>query len=474
MTLLELLNPVLEVYEMVFKHQYIPLTEDDKKAMLEELGFESVEELYRDIPRNVRLNRRLDLPETLVEADLRRSIENLMSRNVTHQDIPVFLGSGVWLHYIPAVVKSLTFLPEFQTSYTPYQSEVSQGILQALFEYQSMICEITGMEIANASMYDWASALGEAALMAGRVTRREEFLIPRIIHPERRSTLETYTYKIMSINEIPYVKETGIIDLNALENMVSKKTAGIYVENPNYLGVLEPEVAHIGKIAHENGALFLVGVDPTSLGVLASPGEYGADIVIGEGQPLGIDPCFGGPLIGLFACRDDKTLMRNMPGRLIGMTEDAEENRCYTITLQTREQHIRREKATSNICSNEALCAVQVAVYLACVGPSGLAQLGETCMANAKYAMQRINEIEGFRAPLFESTHFKEFTVNSQKPVEEIYKKLLEIGVHGGKIIKNEFPELGENSLYCVTEIHSIEDMDKLVEALTEISHNQG
>jgi glycine dehydrogenase subunit 1 len=457
---------------MAFKHQYIPATEHDKRSMLEELGIKSVEELYRDIPRKIRLNKQLYLSESLTEADLKRSIENLVNRNVTHKDIPVFLGSGVWLHYVPAVVKALTFLPEFQTSYTPYQSEVSQGILQALFEYQSMICEITGMDIANASMYDWASALGEAALMAGRVTKREEFLVPRIIHPERKASLETYTHNIMNVREIPYVRETGVIDINALESMVSKKTAGIYIENPNYLGVMEFEVAEVGRIAHENDALFVVGVDPTSLGVLAPPGEYGADIVIGEGQPLGIDPSFGGPLIGLFACREDKTLMRNMPGRLIGMTEDVEGNRCYTITLQTREQHIRRERATSNICSNEALCAVQVAVYLACMGPSGLAQLGEACMANARYVMRRINEIEGFRAPLFESTHFKEFTVNSQKPVEDVHKKLLDRGVHGGKIIKSEFPELGETSLYCVTEIHSVEDMDKLVEALTEISRN--
>lgn len=455
---------------MVFKHQYIPATEDDKKAMLKELGIESVEQLYKDIPRKIRLNKRLNLPQPQVEVDLNRTVGKLMNKNLTHKDIPVFLGSGVWLHYVPAVVKTLASLPEFQTSYTPYQPEISQGILQALFEYQSMICEITGMDIANASMYDWASALGEAALMTGRVTKKEEFLVPKIIHPERKAALETYTHNIMKIREVPYVKETGIIDVNALESMISKNTAGIYVENPNYLGVIELEAAEIGRIAHENNTLFVVGVDPSSLGVLEAPGQYGADIVIGEGQPLGMDPSFGGPLLGLFACREDKTLIRNMPGRLIGMTEDAQGNRCYTITLQTREQHIRREKATSNICSNEALCAVQVAIYLACVGPSGLVQLGETCMANARYVMQRINEIDGFRAPLFESAHFKEFTVNSQKPVEDIHKKLLSRGVHGGKIIKNEFPELGETSLYCVTEIHSVEDMDKLIEALTEIS----
>lgn len=459
---------------MVFKHQYIPATKDDKRAMLEALGIENVEALYKDIPHKIRLNKKLNLPEPQVETDLSRTIEKLMSKNVTHKDIPIFLGSGVWLHYVPVVVKSLASLPEFQTSYTPYQPEISQGILQALFEYQSMICEITGMEIANASMYDWASALGEAALMAARVTKREEFLIPKIIHPERKATLKTYTHNVMSIKEIPYIKETGIIDVNTLESMVSKKTAGIYIENPNYLGVVEFEAAEIGRIAHENDALFVVGVDPTSLGILEAPGQYGADIVVGEGQPLGIDPSFGGPLLGLFACREDKNLMRNMPGRLIGITEDARGNRCYTITLQTREQHIRREKATSNICSNEALCAVQAAIYLACLGPSGLVQLGETCMANSRYVMRRINEIDGFKAPLFEAPHFKEFTVNSQKPIEYVHKKLLDRSVHGGKIIKNEFPELGETSLYCVTEIHSIEEMDKLIEALTEISHNSG
>ncbi|MEX2724963.1 MAG: aminomethyl-transferring glycine dehydrogenase subunit GcvPA [Candidatus Freyarchaeota archaeon] len=455
---------------MVFKHQYISATEEDKKTMLDELGIKSVEELYRDVPKKIRLNRPLDLPSPLAEADLKRFIEHMMDKNITHRDMPIFLGSGVWLHYVPAVVRALASLPEFLTAYTPYQSEVSQGILQALFEYQSMLCEITGMDVANASMYDWASALGEAALMAGRVTRREEVLIPRVIHPERKATLKTYTHNIMSSKEIPYNIETGTIDVNALDKIISRRTAAVYVENPNYFGVMEYEVAEISSIAHENGALFVVGVDPTSLGVLAPPGEYGADIVIGEGQPLGVDPSFGGPLIGLFACRDDKALIRNMPGRLIGMTEDTQGNRCYTITLQTREQHIRREKATSNICSNEALCAVQVAVYLACVGPKGLAQLGETCMANAKYVMKKINEIEGFTAPIFDSPHFKEFTVKSQRPVEEVHRMLLDRGVHGGKIIKNEFPELGEASLYCVTEIHSIEDMEKLLEALTEIS----
>ncbi|MEM2983993.1 MAG: hypothetical protein QXL24_02130 [Candidatus Jordarchaeaceae archaeon] len=228
---------------MVFKHQYISATEEDKKTMLDELGIKSVEELYRDVPKKIRLNRPLDLPSPLAEADLKRFIEHMMDKNIIHRDMPIFLGSGVWLHYVPAVVRALASLPEFLTAYTPYQSEVSQGILQALFEYQSMLCEITGMDVANASMYDWASALGEAALMAGRVSRREEVLIPRVIHPERKATLKTYTHNIMSSKEIPDNIETGTIDVNALDKIISRRTAAVYVENPNYFGVMEYEVA---------------------------------------------------------------------------------------------------------------------------------------------------------------------------------------------------------------------------------------
>jgi glycine dehydrogenase subunit 1 len=372
-------------------------------------------------------------------------------------------------------VKEVVQRSEFLTSYTPYQPEISQGMLQALFEYQSMICELTAMDVANCSMYDWASALGEAARMASRVTRRNEILVPRIMHPERRATLKTYTEPAdISIKEVVYNPETGQIDLGDLESKISNNIAAIYVENPSYLGFVEEHVDEIGSLAHEHGALFIVGVDPTSLGILKPPGEYGADIVVGEAQSLGNPMNFGGPLLGIFACRDDLNLVRQMPGRIIGLTTTTNgDKQGFCMVLQTREQHIRREKATSNICSNEALCAVASAVYMALLGPQGLRELGETIMYKANYAMRLLSKIEGIKAPVFKSMHFKEFTVNfdgTGLSVKEVSEKLLKMGVHGGKDISREFPELGQTALYCVTEIHSKEDIELLAKSLERIA----
>jgi len=360
---------------------------------------------------------------------------------------------------------------EFYTAYTPYQPEISQGALQALFEYQSLICALTGMDVANASMYDWGSALGEAALMSARYTKRNEFIIPHSISPERKSALEMFTRGVgIKITEVAFDKETGQIRLDELDAKASKETAGIYIENPNYFGVLESQVDEIKEIAEKNNALFVVGVNPMSLGVLRPPGEYGADIVVGEGQPLGMPTNFGGPLLGIFAIRYDKKFVRTMPGRLVGMTTTVDGTmRGYCLTLSTREQHIRREKATSNICSNEALCAITAAIYLSTIGPTGIKKLGELCMANAQYLQKKINELDGFKAPLFNSVHFNEFTVSVEGDIEKVHKALLERGLHGGKILKKEFPELGETALYCTTEVHTKNELDKLVNALQEI-----
>jgi glycine dehydrogenase subunit 1 len=330
------------------------------------------------------------------------------------------------------------------------------------------------MDVANCSMYDWASALGEAARMASRVTRRNEILVPKIIHPERKATLQTYTEPAgISVKEIAYNPETGQLNFNDLENKISDKTAAVYIENPSYLGFIEEDVDEIGSLAHKHGALFIVGVDPTSLGILKPPGEYGADIVVGEAQPLGNPMNFGGPLLGIFACRDDLNLIRQMPGRIIGMTTTLDGSRQgFCMVLQTREQHIRREKATSNICSNEALCAVASAVYMALLGPKGLRELGETIMYRANYAMRLLSKISGVKAPIFKSVHFKEFTVNFDGvglSVKEVNERLLKMGVHGGKDISKEFPEFGETALYCVTEIHSKGDIDLLAESLEKI-----
>jgi len=455
-------------------HPYIPNSvKETKEAMMKEIGIKSIEELYGDVPEKFRLRKRLNLPEALSEYEVKRHVESLLSKNKTALDMPVFLGAGCWPHYVPAAVEYVVQRTELLTSYTPYQAEISQGMLQALFEYQSMICELTSMEVANCSMYDWASALGEAVRMASRVTQRNEVLVPKIIHPERKMTLQTYVEPAgIQVKSIEHNRETGQINLEDLKAKVSENTAAVYLENPSYLGFVETEVKAVGEVAHDSGGLFIVGVDPVSLGVLKPPGEYGADLVVGEGQPLGNPMNYGGPSLGVLACRKETKLIRQMPGRIIGMTTTADgAQRGFCMALQTREQHIRREKATSNICSNEALCAVASAVYLALLGPQGLRELGENVMYRARYAMQQLDAIDGVKAPVFDAPHFKEFTVNFDKTgrsVKEVHEGLLRRQVHGGKDVSKEFPELGQTALYCVTEIHSKGDIERLVQALKE------
>ena len=458
-----------------YNHPYIPNSQPEiKKEMMQEIGIKNIDELYADIPGKYRLKKPLNIPEGLSEFEVKKHVETLLSKNKTNSDLPVFLGVGCWPHYVPAVVKEIVQRSEFLTAYTPYQPEISQGMLQALFEYQSMICELTDMDVANCSMYDWASALGEAARMAARITGRGEVLLPRIIHPERAATLQVYAESAgIKIQQLAYNEETGQISLEDLKSKISDKTAAVYIENPSYLGFIETQVDEISKEAHAHGALFIVGVDPTSLGIFRPPGEYCADIVVGEAQPLGNSMNFGGPHLGIFACRGDMNLIRQMPGRIIGLTTTIDGSRQgFCMALQTREQHIRREKATSNICSNEALCAVASAVYMALLGPQGLRELGETAMYKANYAMRLISEIDGVKAPVFKSAHFKEFTVNFDRAglsVKEVHKKLLQHKIHGGKDISKEFPELGETAIYCVTEVHSKEEIERLAEVLKEV-----
>ena len=456
-------------------HPYIPnSTLEVKKELMQELGIQSIDELYKDIPEKLLLKRKLNLPDGLSEFEVKRHVESLLSKNKTSTEMPTFLGAGCWPHYVPAVVENIILRSELLTSYTPYQPEISQGMLQALFEYQSMICELTGMEVSNSSMYDWASSLGEVARMAARVTKRMEVLVPRIIHPERDATLRTYAQPAgIMVKHIDYDKETGQLNMEDLKAKTSQDTAAVYIENPTYLGFLETEAKAAAQIAHDRGALFIAGVDPVSLGVLKPPGDYGADIVVGEGQALGSAMSFGGPLLGILACHDNMEVIRQMPGRTIGITTTLDGTRKgFCMVLQTREQHIRREKATSNICTNEALCAVAAAVYLALLGPQGLKDLGEACMVNARYAMGQLAGVEGVRAPVFDAPHFKEFTVNfdkAKKSVQSVNEDLLYYGVQGGKSIAVEFPELGETAVYCVTETHSKHDIDRLATAIGDI-----
>lgn len=446
---------------------------DVKRAIMQELGIRSIDDLYVDVPKKFRVSHKLNLPDPLSEYELKKHVSKLLSKNKTSDNFSCYLGGGCWPHYVPAVVKEIVQRSEFLTCYTPYQPETSQGTLQALFEYQSLLSELTDMDVVNCSMYDWASALGEAARMAVRVTKRSEILVPHIIHPERKATLKVYANPVgIKIREIGYDPKTGLIDLDDLKSKISNNTAAVYFENPSYFGIIDPQVDELAEITKKHGALQIVGVDPTSLGVLRPPGDYGADIVVGEAQPLGNEMNFGGPLLGLFACRDEMKLIRQMPGRLIGLTNTKKgDHQGFCMVLQTREQHIRREKATSNICSNQALCAIASAVYMALLGAEGLKQLGKTIVSNTNYAQRVLARIKGIEVPVFESAYFKEFPVKFERSmtVKKINQELIHHKIHGGKDISSEFSELGNVALYCVTEIHSQSELEYLTKALKEI-----
>jgi len=434
--------------------RYIP--DSSEEEMLKEMNF-TREKLFSDIPKDLQSD--LKLWNEKSEIEVKKEMKRILDKNKIMLN---FLGAGVYNHYIPSVVKEIMRRNEFYTSYTPYQAEVSQGMLQALFEYQSLMAEVLDMDVVNCSMYDWATSLAEAALMCYRVKKKPRFIISKNIHPERKKVLETYTEDILEIVEIGY-DENGI-DLEDLKKNIDN-CCGVYIENPTFLGYFEQNLEEIEEIVHKNDALIVAGVDPISLGIIKPPGEY-ADIAIGES--VGYPMSFGGPLLGIFGVKNDMNLIRKMPGRLIGATEDLDGNLGFVMTLQTREQHIRREKATSNICSNEALCAVASAVYLAFLGKKGLKEIGELCMKNANYTMRRINEIKGFKAPLFNSLHFKEFTVHHEN-MKEIDKKLLENNIQGGVILDRIGFDLKDTALYCVTEMHTKEDIDKLISVLEAI-----
>jgi len=468
-------NGVLRIRKcsLMCPHPYLPNSASETKMkILKELGIQSNEALFSDIPQRLRAPVYRHMPKPHSEYEVRKKVESILSSN-NEFVCPPFLGGGVWPHYVPAVVEDIVQRAEFLTSYTPYQPEISQGMLQALFEYQSLICELVGLDVANASMYDWASSVGEAARMVSRLTQRYEFIVPALMHPERLHVLKSYAEPAgIKILQAEYDPRSGQIDLSKLSSMLSIKTAGIYIENPSYLGFVEEHAEQIGKMAHSEEALFIVGVDPISLGILRAPGDYGADIVVGEGQPLGNHMNYGGPLLGILACRGDMDIVKQMPGRIIGLTKTMDGERGFCITLQTREQHIRREKATSNICTNEALCAVASAVYLSLLGSDGLRQLCDLITSRANYAIKKLSKIQGFRAPLFKSYHFKEFTLQVEygKTYRGIHEGLLTKGIHGGKYVGSEFPALGETALFCVTELHSKQDIDMLSEALEEVA----
>jgi len=436
-----------------------------KEEMLKDIGLSSVEDLFSDVPEGIL--KEFNLPEGRSEYEVFLELNETLSKNKTVLEMPSFLGAGTYFHYVPAHVKYLIERSEFLTAYTPYQPEISQGMLQALFEYQSMMAELYGLPVVNSSMYDWGTAIAEAALMTVRLHRgkRKRFVVPKAMSPEKKAVIKTYTRGAnLEIVEVPW-DESGKLDIEKLKEAV-ENSAGVYVEMANFLGLVEENVREIGEIAHEAGAYFVVGADPTMLGIFEAPGELGADIAVGEASYLGSPMNFGGPRAGVFAVRNDKKLIRQMPGRIIGMTRDAEGKRAFVMTLQTREQHIRRAKATSNICSNEALVAVASAIHLASLGPKGLRELGEVILKNTAYLKKRLSEVAEIP---FEGLYFKDVPARFGKPYGEIHEALLAKGIHGGYYIGKHFPELGETALFAATETTRKEWVKALIEALREV-----
>jgi len=433
--------------------------------MLRAMGLRSVEDLFADIPSSVRLSR-LDPPAGLSEQEVVARVTAILASNRSMADMPTFLGGGLYDHFVPASVRAITSRSEFYSSYTPYQPELSQGILQALWEYQSLICELTGMDAANTSMYDASTALGEAARMAHRIHGGRIFLVPRALRHNRRSVLENYaTGAGLQIREVDYDRSTGMLDLAKLRWSLSPDVCGVYVESPNFFGRLEE---NLEEIRAATDAVLVAGIHPIAQAILRPPADFGADIVIGEGQPLGSPVNFGGPLLGIFACRQEH--VRKMPGRVIGLTRDARGRRAFCTTLQTREQHIRREKAMSNICTNESLLAVASAAYMAVLGSSGLRKLAVDNVRRARDLASAVDRIDGFRAPVFQGAHFNEFTVRYRKGYEVVHRALLARGIHGGLRLARHLPELRDTALFATTERHTDEDRRRLIEALEAIA----
>ncbi|MBN1955802.1 MAG: aminomethyl-transferring glycine dehydrogenase subunit GcvPA [Anaerolineae bacterium] len=444
---------------------YIPHSNEDRQAMLKAIGVRSVDELFRDVPEAVRFPT-LDLPFPLSEMEARWELETLAEANFSVADGPCFLGAGAYHHFVPAVVDSLLRRGEFYTAYTPYQPEVSQGTLQAIFEYQTMICNLTGMEVSNASHYDGATATAEAvitAVNAHRLKRRKVVLSPQL-HPEYRDVVRTYTQG-MGLTIVG--DEDPGADSSQLADRVDGETACLIVQSPNFLGQIE-DLPGLAGAAREHRALLVVVTDPIALGLLKPPGDFGADIVVGEGQGMGAGLNLGGPYLGFFATRMEH--VRKMAGRLAGQTVDAAGERGFVLTLSTREQHIRRERATSNICTNQGLLVLAAAIYMAALGRCGLRQVAELCYHRAHYAAGRIDELEGF-AVLRDKPFFKEFIVHCPRPVREINQYLLdEWGIIGGYDLGRDYPHLQDHVLLCVTEMNPRQEIDVLVEALQEVT----
>ncbi len=439
-----------------------------KDEMLKEMGLKSVDELFSDIPESIRIND-LNLPDGLSEDEVVKLIDGISRKNKPFPEFLSFAGGGIKPHYIPSAVRHILLRSEFYTSYTPYQPEASQGFLQAMFEYQSVIAELTGMDVANCSLYDMSTSLGEAVRMSIRINGRKRILIPRNISWERKSVLKNYIAGLdAEIVEIEYDKKTGKMNLDDLADKIDNETSCVYIENPNYFGIFEDDVDEISEVVHKKDALMIVGVDLLSLAIAKPPGEYGGDIVISEGRTYGTPMNFGGSSLGIFACK--KRFIRNIPGRIIGMTHDIDGNRAFCMTLQTREQHIRRQKATSNICTNENLNALATLVYISLLGSEGLVKLAKKNMENARKLYESLISLPWFK-PVFSSSFFNEFVLMSTQDVFYMNRELLKKDIMAGLPLEKEFPELEKCMLFGITELYDENDIAKLISAIKEVYH---
>jgi len=434
---------------------------DDQKTMLKSIGVESIDDLFSMVPQELRLGRSLQVPPAMGELELTSHLSELAAKNDPAGSGACFLGGGSYDHFVPAVVDSIASRSEFVTSYTPYQPEVSQGNLQVLFEYQTLISQLTGMDYSNSSLYDGGSAAAEAVLMAMTVTRRPgRVLVARSVHPDYRQILATYLANL-DVELVTLDTPGGTLDPQTLRAAANDKTACLLLQQPNFFGCVE-KIETLAKIVHEAGASLVASVDPVSLGLLKRPGDAGADIVVAEGQSLGTPMQFGGPYLGILACREQ--FLRRMPGRLVGQTVDRRGRRCWVLTLQTREQHIRRDKATSNICTNQALLAVCAAIYLATMGPTGLADVANLCLQKAHYAAQRLTA-GGRLQRAFQQPTFKEFVVRvTDGRVDELLAEAQAAGIFAGLPLGRWYPELKDCLLVAVTEKRTKAEIDKLAE----------
>jgi glycine dehydrogenase subunit 1 len=444
--------------------RYLPNTAQDQRAMLDVIGAGSIEDLLVKIPPKARLSRPLALPPALAESDLVRHLSALAARNADADRYVCFAGGGAYDHYVPSPIQHLVSRGEFFTAYTPYQPEASQGTLRTIYEYQTMIAELTGMDVANASIYDGASSLAEAVLMAHAITGRRRIVLAGGVNPLYRRVVATYcSGPGLALRDVAVAD--GVLDAGAAAKAVGDETAALVIQSPNFYGCLE-DIAAAADLAHRAGALLVVVSDPVNLGVLEAPGKLGADIVVGEGQGLGVPLSYGGPYLGVFAAKQD--FVRRLPGRIVGATVDADGRRGFVLTLQTREQHIRRAKATSNICTNVALCALMATIYIATLGRQGLVKVGELCAAKAHYAADRLTRIPGVSLA-FGAPFFKEFTLTLPKAPDRVVARLAKEGILAGVPLKTLDRQRAHCLLVAVTEKRTRDEIDAFAAALARV-----